>query len=227
LWHGVTVPLPERLSEALCSSDGEDSVSEAADPRSALLSRRRDLSADAVEAASADAIDRLRRSGWLDEIDTIALYSSAHGEIDTFGLLAELWASNITTAVPAVDGTALEFRVVTPTTTWEPGRFGIREPEGRAVDAFDFDVALVPTVAFDRDGGRLGHGFGYYDRSFAHLIDVPTPARRTKLIGVAYDFAELAAGPRHSGDVSLDAVVTPTRWVTCEPRPGGTAPPDR
>ena len=87
-------------------------------------------------------------------------------------------------------------------------RWGIREPmEIVPVTSEDIDVIIVPGLAFDSDGNRLGHGKGYYDR----LID--RQARQALKLGLAFDFQIFASVPTSDHDIKMDAVVTESRLL--------------
>jgi 5-formyltetrahydrofolate cyclo-ligase len=87
------------------------------------------------------------------------------------------------------------------------GAFQVREPvAGCPVVAMNrLDLALVPGLAFDARGHRLGRGKGFYDRLLAGF-----PGRT---VGVAFDFQVVAQVPVEPHDIALNAVVTPTRWL--------------
>lgn len=87
------------------------------------------------------------------------------------------------------------------------GRFGIREPDdGCAVMALNrLDLILVPGVAFDLQGRRLGRGKGFYDQLLANV--------RGLICGVAFDEQVVAELPVEPHDVHLDCILTPTRWI--------------
>jgi len=90
------------------------------------------------------------------------------------------------------------------------GHFGIREPAANCPEMplVDFELVLVPGVAFDWHGHRLGRGKGYYDRWLAGYAG-------TK-IGVAFDEQVVGTVPAGKHDVRLDFILTPTRWVRCD-----------
>ena len=90
------------------------------------------------------------------------------------------------------------------------GAFGIWEPfpaPARLVAPDAFDLVLVPGLAFDLDGGRLGRGAGFYDRFLAAL------PQKTRLIGVALDEQIVEKTPRDAFDLPVDALATPSRLV--------------
>ena len=106
---------------------------------------------------------------------------------------------------------------------WLPGealvanRFGIPEPEKNGasiVDPHALDAVLVPMLAFDRRGHRLGTGGGWYDRSFAFLQSRPRPAN-TLLIGIAYGFQEVPMVPDAAHDVRMDYIATERELIDC------------
>nr|WP_225562705.1 5-formyltetrahydrofolate cyclo-ligase [Rhodanobacter sp. DHG33] len=97
-----------------------------------------------------------------------------------------------------------------------PNRYGIPEPvtPREWFAPFQLDLVLVPLLAFDRRGHRLGHGGGYYDRSFAFLKDQARPTEPL-LVGVAYDFQEVEHLDAEPWDVSLDYVATDRELIDC------------
>ncbi len=85
------------------------------------------------------------------------------------------------------------------------GKFGIPEPEGKPVEISKIDVVIVPAIAFDKEGHRLGYGKGYYDRFLEKF-------KGTK-IGVAYDFQIVDNLPKEQHDIPVDIIVTPTQII--------------
>lgn len=140
----------------------------------------------------------------------ILFYVDVRDEVRTQPVIREaLRDRRAEVVVPWCAGRRLElFRL----SVWEqliPGQFGVLEPKPElrrhhrhGIEPRDLDLVLVPGVAFDRSGNRIGHGQGYYDR---FLSEVP---RSTLLVGLAYDcqvYPQLVAEPH---DVCLDRVVT-------------------
>ena len=98
-----------------------------------------------------------------------------------------------------------------------PNRFGIPEPdvaEAALRDPQRMDVILLPLLAFDRAGHRLGTGGGWYDASLAFLRDAPRPATPL-LVGVGYGFQEVDALPAEAWDVDLDYIATDAELIAC------------
>jgi 5-formyltetrahydrofolate cyclo-ligase len=94
-----------------------------------------------------------------------------------------------------------------------PGHRGIPEPHATRAEVAlaSVDCVLVPGVAFDAEGARLGYGGGYYDRTLEKL------SRKPRLVGIAYAAQELDAIPREPHDVPLDVIVTEQGARTFEP----------
>jgi 5-formyltetrahydrofolate cyclo-ligase len=128
-------------------------------------------------------------------------YHALAEEADPAQLLARLVELGCAVAFPRVTGKdqALEFHHVPDGEVLSPGSFGIPEPLSswpRAVP----DLLLVPLLAFDAKGHRLGYGGGFYDRTLA-LLDVPA-------IGIAYAGQEISSIPHQPHDRTLDMVLT-------------------
>ena len=104
----------------------------------------------------------------------------------------------------------LRFAPLTDDTRWMKNRFGILEPRGHwgaTLAAQRLDIMLVPLVAFDRQGNRLGMGGGYYDRSIGFRRQ-RRRWRRPLLIGVAHALQEHAGLPCQPWDAQLDCIIT-------------------
>jgi len=143
-------------------------------------------------------------AGALDIADNtlIGAYVALPGEADPHLLLKALSTRGCTFAFPRVHakGEPLVFHHWKPGHELQKGSFGILEPSP------DWPVAhprilLVPLLAFDKHGHRLGYGGGFYDRTIAAL----KPART---IGIAYAGQEVEALPHEAHDIALDAVLT-------------------
>jgi 5-formyltetrahydrofolate cyclo-ligase len=92
---------------------------------------------------------------------------------------------------------------------FEPGPFGILQPAGGSPLIWP-DIVVVPLVAIDRSGNRLGQGAGHYDAALARLRRHGKPFLA---IGFAYDVQIADSLPADPWDIPLDAVATPTRWI--------------
>lgn len=178
--------------------------------RRRIREQRRSLSRDA-RRGFADSVARiLCRPGVLPARCQVACYLPNDGELDLRPLMARLWRRGTRTSLPVLDGPRLRFLPFGPHTPLRPNRFGIPEPAcspRRRIATFHIDVVLVPLVAFDGRGNRLGMGGGFYDRTFAHRRRLGA-WRRPLLIGVAYGFQRVASLSGRVWDVSLDGAAT-------------------
>ena len=143
----------------------------------------------------------------------IALYAALPYELPTRPLFDAVVEKMGAALLPrTADPLGLEFFAVECWEELRPGTFGVLEPQndGTAVRLMPGDLVVVPGVAFDEDGYRLGHGKGYYDRAFAaELGDAPT------LVGFGYEFQIVDAVPHDHRDRQMDAIVTDRKVRDC------------
>lgn len=175
--------------------------------RAATLARRRELTRQQVASQSLALQQRFFELPEFQAAKVLALYAPIHHEVETDAVATAALASGKTLLYPAVVGDDLEFRRVCALDRLVPGRFGILEPQGDPVDPAGADLIVVPGVAFDLCGRRIGYGKGYYDRSLHRL------ERSGRLAAFCYDFqlVEEIAGEPH--DVTMDLIVTELRVV--------------
>lgn len=178
--------------------------------RGALRARRAAF-ADALGASGRAAAERAlagRLVPALAGARTVAAYLPHGVELGLGPALAALDTGGMALALPAVLDRAGAMRFV----RWRPGDplveglFGIPEPPGDGPEATP-DLILAPLVGFDRRGGRLGQGGGYYDRAFERLPD----ARR---IGIGWSVQEAPPLPLDAWDRPLHAIATEAEWIT-------------
>ncbi len=133
-------------------------------------------------------------------------------EIDTRPLLGRLAGDGWTTALPVIiaKGEPLRFRRWLPGEPTVPGVWDIPRPLD-AAPLVEPDVLLVPLLAFDRKGHRLGYGGGFYDRTLALLRS----KKRVLAIGIAYAAQEIDSVPSSSHDQPLDFVMTEKELIAC------------
>jgi 5-formyltetrahydrofolate cyclo-ligase len=136
----------------------------------------------------------------------LALYVSDGGEPDFMPCLPMLLRKGIVCCFPAFREGHMVFCAPVSAEDFSVGAFGIREPgsESRLVDGRKIDVILVPGLAFDRSGARLGRGKGFYDR---YLLEID-PENKPITIGTGYDFQLVEDVPSQPGDVPMDLLVT-------------------
>ncbi|MDR1929386.1 MAG: 5-formyltetrahydrofolate cyclo-ligase, partial [Treponema sp.] len=159
----------------------------------------------------------LEKAPYWDQYETILLFLSTPLEIDTAPLLALALIGDKKVFAPRTEGKRIRFyRVLNAAGPWKEGPFDIREPEAGAVPlkAGDFPVlVMVPGLAFDRFGNRLGHGRAYYDRFFAEKSG---PCLK---IGLCADIQILPSVPADPWDVPMDAICTGSRLIPIAQEP--------
>jgi 5-formyltetrahydrofolate cyclo-ligase len=177
--------------------------------RQDLLTRRRTMRLSSWQAASTAAQERLIKLDPFRLARCIVLYSPVQQEIGTDLLFAAANADGKTILYPAVSGNSLRFQRVTRLEQLVSGSFGILEPccsaEDRALD--EADLIVVPGVAFDLRGHRIGFGKGYYDRCLSRLSGAPVVA------GICHDFQLLDHIPAEGHDIRMQYVVTDKRLI--------------
>ena len=162
------------------------------------------------EAASLQINARLRQQAIWSSAGSILFFAPMPAEPDIWPLLEEALLAGKTVALPRFSLETQSYIacvVQNPQTDLRSGQFRIREP-GLSCPEFPLnrlDLVLVPGVAFQSDGCRLGRGKGYYDRLLAAV-------RGTKC-GVAFDEQIVGAIPVGPLDIRVNCIVTPTRWV--------------
>lgn len=177
--------------------------------RAEVLARRDAL--DPVERAEMGEriVTRLLDLPELRAARALMAFWSFGSEVPMDPLIARLVEAGVTVALPRIVDGHLEPR------TWRPGEpvtethFGAREPEaGRVLDPPELDVVATPGVAFDRAGGRVGYGGGFYDR----FLPLTSALRVAVAFGVQVVDAPVPAAPF---DLPVDAIVTETETIRC------------
>ncbi len=143
--------------------------------------------------------------------DTVAASLAFDGEVDLADTMRIAWGQGKSVYLPVLQpGRTLLFAPYTSTTTLQTNGFGILEPdvdEAALVPPRALDLVLVPLVAFDQQGNRLGMGGGYYDRSFAFLLEQPALGNPV-LLGAALELQKVAELIPQPWDVPLHGIVT-------------------
>ena len=157
-----------------------------------------------LEELSLPVIARLRPR--LVEAQTILAYYSLPDEVCTRQLIDELIADGKTVLLPKVlDAGRMELRRYTGPHDLTEGTYGIMEPVGEPfTDYALIDIALIPGMAFDAAGHRLGRGRGYYDR---FLNSQWSMVNGQWLIGLCFDFQKVPVLPSDDHDIPVDIVI--------------------
>ena len=142
----------------------------------------------------------------------IGCYLAAEGEVSTEFIIQVAKQTNKQVYLPAIDINHPRQLVFYHYQFNDPlikNRFGIHEPDTKnqkLISPDKLDLVFLPLVAFDISGNRIGRGAGYYDRTFAFLLNVHR--RKTILIGLAYAFQKIPIIQPDAWDIPLNMVVT-------------------
>jgi 5-formyltetrahydrofolate cyclo-ligase len=176
--------------------------------RQTVLNRRRSLTAEICLADSLQVQARLLGLPEFAVAACLALYSPIANEVFTEAVFDAARQLGKRIAYPRVAGAELEFFAVEDRRELGPGTFGVLEPKGgRQVPLAAIDLVVIPGVAFDLHGHRLGYGKGFYDRTFGAESDKPL------LAGFAFELQVMERLPKERHDVRLDLLITEERVV--------------
>jgi len=186
----ATSPLLDRLLSAKATLRAE------------MRLRRAAIDAPTRAAAALALRDRILAETAFPAGTVVAGYAAFGDEIDPLPLMAALHARGYALALPAVvaKGAALVFRAYAPGDALVQHRFGMAEPAAERSLCVP-SVVLVPLLAFDRTGRRLGYGGGFYDRTLAAL-------RPMQAIGLGFACQRVDAVPANEYDKNLDCIAT-------------------
>ncbi len=177
--------------------------------RKTIIAKRTAVNAKDEERSSLAVASRVLAHPYLKEERLIASYCSASHEIGTFKINEALSAQGHAVVLPAVDPSVkglMNFYSLEGPEDLVPNRFGILEPPPypeRLVNPSYLEAMLIPLVAFDLRGARMGMGGGYYDRLLKKV------SAACVLIGLAYDFQLIEDLKVEKWDMPLDEVITP------------------
>ncbi|MEZ4279438.1 MAG: 5-formyltetrahydrofolate cyclo-ligase [Myxococcota bacterium] len=191
--------------------------------RREMRERLREITRERAQSAGLRIADELERLEVWRAAARVVLFASLPDEIDT----SAIWLRAIRDGKPVLlprltSARSLEFAIASTSTLITGSRYSILEPplESSPMDLNRLDLVLVPGLAFDRQGGRLGRGGGYYDRTFA---TGGMSGARPILIGVGFGFQVVDRLPMTSLDVRMDGILSEAEAVLVD----GTEPEGR
>ncbi len=176
--------------------------------RTRFLAERRSRPLEICIDSSAEIQRRFLHSELFHRAECLALYSAIQNEVLTEIVSARAFELGKTLVYPRIKNDDLEFVEILSLTDLAPGAFGVLEPQGdRLIAVEELDLVVVPGVAFDQTGHRLGYGRGFYDRAL-----LACRADCTK-VGFAYDSQLLATLPSAEHDQKLSVLMTESRTL--------------
>ncbi len=169
--------------------------------RQYIRSQKRAMKPQAIAEKSALLAEKLRAHPLYRQARCIYGYLPYNQEVRTDVMLAQALLEGKRVAVPRVEGDAMRFYYITDITRVAEGYCGIPEPLGDEPLAGEADaLVLMPGLAFDSQGGRMGYGGGFYDKFLQ-----TEPAHPT--LALCYDFQMVERVPREEHDKAVDAVL--------------------
>lgn len=193
--------------------------------RQEFLKKRNNLSLDEIKSKSEKIEKELFSLPEFQRAKTVMFYVSFRSEVETEKMTGNALKLKKKIVIPVVHGEKIvvsEIKNLKKELT--KGSFGIREPKKefrRRVNQKEIDLVVVPGVVFDKRGGRLGYGRGYYDR-FLRSKSIKSRMSRSHqcaLIGLAFDLQIARKIPLVKGDMKVDKIVTESGIVDCKDRP--------
>lgn len=182
--------------------------------RKNIRNKRRALSNSEREHAAFLLCERIAASRTFQQSKHIAFYLANDGEMDLSLLIKHAWQQGKECYLPVLakpNTQRLWFIPYTPTTKLKNNRFGIPEPlhshKTRLQKTLSLDLILMPLVAFDLEGNRVGMGGGFYDRSLAFLKQRKYWFK-PNLLGIAYEFQKQAPLETNKWDIPMQAIAT-------------------
>lgn len=183
--------------------------------RQQIRQRRRALTPEQQTQFALQAADRMMAYPPVLLAQTVAVFLSFDGELDTRPLIDQLWRAGKRVYLPVLHPFSpgnLLFLHYHPSSDLVVNRLNIREPKLDVRDVLplsQLDVLVTPLVAFDAAGQRLGMGGGFYDRTLQNWRQHRLPP-----VGYAHDCQQVDALPTEQWDIPLPAVITPSKtWL--------------
>ena len=176
--------------------------------RSAMLAWRAETGADERRAAAVRLLETMRRERPFGTPAVVSGFWPIKEEIDIRPLMIELFNEGRQLALPVVQGKGLPllFRAWRPGDPLEAGVFGTLQPSARR-ETLEPDALIVPLLACDQEGWRLGYGGGFYDRTLVGLRS----RRKVTAVGVGFDAQFVPEVPHGPGDQRIDWLLTDRR----------------
>jgi len=182
--------------------------------RTLIQTKRCALTHQQVQTLSKQAATYLIQSNLMQNAKNVACYLSIQNEIDTTPILEYLFKNAKVCYLPVMDPLQfgkMDFIRYFDNDPLKTNRFHIQEPlftPSKLIAPEALDLVIVPLVAFDKQGRRIGTGGGFYDRAFAFLKDKTMNNKKPFLIGYAYSFQETPHIHPNHWDIGLHAIAT-------------------
>jgi len=193
--------------------------------RQEFLKKRNNLSRDEIKSKSEKIEKELFSLPEFQRAKTVMFYVSFRSEVETEKMTRNALKLKKKIVIPVVhEEKIVVFEIKNLKKELTKGSFGIKEPKKefrRRVNQKEIDLVVVPGVVFDKRGGRLGYGRGYYDRFLRSksIRSRMSRSRQCALIGLAFDLQIARKIPLVKRDMKVDKIVTESGIVDCKNRP--------
>ena len=183
--------------------------------RKEILTKRKNIDIVEKEKMDKKILDEFYENKYYREAKNIFIYISYDSEINTKGIINKALMDNKKIYVPRTEfKTRLMDAVkITSLDNLIESEYGILEPsiEEPHIEPNELDLIVVPGVAFDRNGGRMGYGAGFYDRYFKRISK--DRIKKIAKLALAYDFQILEKIPMNEQDVPVNYIITETKFI--------------
>ncbi|MCD8020244.1 MAG: 5-formyltetrahydrofolate cyclo-ligase [Clostridiales bacterium] len=176
--------------------------------RKEMRKKRDSLTMDQICEQSNRCLDQLKGLLEFQKAEWIYSYMAIGSEVDTILMISEFIRMGKQVAVPKVEKDVIVFYEIQSIKDCKPGLFGILEPVSYKAPAEDPGLILLPGLAFDKAGNRLGYGGGYYDKYLKAHPDFSS-------VALAFELQLLDDVPCEKHDKQVEYIVTPDRIIKC------------
>lgn len=183
--------------------------------RKEILTKRKNIDSVEKEKMDQKILDEFYENKYYKEAKNIFIYISYDSEINTRGIINKALKDNKKIYVPRTEFKTrfMDAVEITSLDNLVESEYGILEPsmEEPHIEPNELDLIVVPGVAFDRNGGRMGYGAGFYDRYFKRISE--DRIKRVPKLALAYDFQILEKIPMNEQDVPVNCIITEKEYI--------------
>lgn len=181
------------------------------DIREKIKAEKKKLSREEIEDLSKSITKQFLNAGLYQKADAFLIYSSYNQEVRTQYLAKWAWQNGKAVFYPKTDEKRMHFLKTDDLSWLKPGAYGIPEPKEGEEFRGGRAVMILPGLAFDKNGGRIGYGGGFYDRYLEEMGDT-----YFLKAAFAYEFQLFDKLPTENFDKKVDWIITPEEVLRCK-----------
>jgi len=186
--------------------------------RRRILDERKNINIVEKEEMDNKILDKFYESEYYRKSKKIFIYISYDSEINTKGIINKALEDNKKVYVPRTEfkNRLMDAVEIMSLDNLVESDFGILEPSIKEpyIDPNELDLIVVPGVAFDKQGGRMGYGAGFYDRYFKKISE--DNIKKVMKVALAYEFQTLEKVPMNDHDIPVDCIITENEAISCK-----------